>query len=89
MNKMQLNVLINDNLIEQAQQINPDYSTQELLETALRSWLDLQYQLLERNIELNKEKPVSCYDLAKHLIGSIEGPADLSTNKAYFEGFGE
>jgi hypothetical protein len=86
---MQLNVLINDNLIKEAQQIRPNYNTEELLETALRSWLDLQYQLLEKNIELNKEKPVSCYDLAKHLIGSTDAPADLSTNKAYFEGFGE
>jgi hypothetical protein len=30
----------------------------------------------------------SCLDLAKHYIGCIEGPADLSTNKAYFKNFG-
>ena len=32
---------------------------------------------------------LSAHDRAKHLIGSIEGPSDLSTNKAYMEGFGE
>ena len=32
---------------------------------------------------------LSAHDRAKHLIGSIEGPSDLSTNKAYLEGLGE
>ncbi len=31
---------------------------------------------------------ISAYDLAKDYIGCIDGPPDLSTNKAYFEGFG-
>jgi hypothetical protein len=31
---------------------------------------------------------ISCYDLAKDYIGCMEGPEDLSTNKAYFKGFG-
>jgi hypothetical protein len=28
-------------------------------------------------------------DLAGHLAGCLDGPPDLSTNKKYFEGFGE
>ncbi len=32
---------------------------------------------------------VSAYELSKHLIGSIEGPGDLSTNPKYMDGFGE
>jgi hypothetical protein len=32
---------------------------------------------------------VSCYDLAKHLAGSVHGPRDLSTNKKHMKGFGE
>ena len=28
-------------------------------------------------------------DLVGHLAGCLEGPSDLSTNKKYFEGFGE
>ncbi|HLT48239.1 MAG TPA: hypothetical protein VK002_13475 [Rubricoccaceae bacterium] len=31
----------------------------------------------------------SAYDLIKPFIGSFEGPSDLSTNKAYMEGYGE
>jgi predicted transcriptional regulator len=30
----------------------------------------------------------SFLDLAKDLAGSIEGPSDLSTNSAHFEGYG-
>lgn len=32
--------------------------------------------------------PNSCLDLAKDLIGSVEGPSDLSHNKKYFKGYG-
>ena len=51
------------------------------------------YQMKNEKPVLNqtateKTKPVSCYDLAKDYIGCIEGPEDLSTNKAYMEGFG-
>jgi predicted DNA-binding protein len=30
----------------------------------------------------------SCYDLAKDLLGSVEGPSDLSYNQKHLEGFG-
>ncbi|HPO15310.1 MAG TPA: CopG family transcriptional regulator [Candidatus Hydrogenedentes bacterium] len=33
-------------------------------------------------------QPGSCLDLADDLIGCVEGPADLSTNKEYIKGFG-
>ena len=32
--------------------------------------------------------PNSCLDLAKDLIGSVEGPSDLSHNKKYLKGYG-
>jgi Arc/MetJ-type ribon-helix-helix transcriptional regulator len=32
--------------------------------------------------------PNSCLDLAKDLIGSVEGPPDLSHNKKYLKGYG-
>lgn len=34
-------------------------------------------------------RPGSFLDLARDLAGSIEGPSDLSTNKAYLEGYGK
>jgi predicted DNA-binding ribbon-helix-helix protein len=36
------------------------------------------------------ESPVSCYDLAKDLAGSMKGlPRDLATNPKYLEGLGQ
>ncbi|CAB1062394.1 hypothetical protein D1BOALGB6SA_7171 [Olavius sp. associated proteobacterium Delta 1] len=32
--------------------------------------------------------PYSCFDLAKDLIGSVEGPSDLSYNKKHLKGYG-
>jgi len=48
------------------------------------------YQIRQEKEAVNQTevKPVSCYDLAKNYIGCIEGPEDLSSNKAYMEGFG-
>jgi hypothetical protein len=31
---------------------------------------------------------ISFLEAARDIIGSVEGPGDLSTNKAYMEGFG-
>ena len=33
--------------------------------------------------------PNSCLDLAKDLMGSVEGPSDLSYNKKYLKGYGQ
>jgi len=35
-----------------------------------------------------KVTPNSCLDLVKDLIGSVEGPSDLSHNKKYLKGYG-
>ena len=34
-------------------------------------------------------RPRSALELVADLVGSCEGPADLSTNKKYLEGFGQ
>jgi hypothetical protein len=33
--------------------------------------------------------PNSCLDLAKDLIGSVEGPPDISYNNKYLKGYGQ
>jgi predicted DNA-binding protein len=38
---------------------------------------------------LNGERPMSALELAGDLVGCCEGPADLSTNPKYMEGYGE
>lgn len=81
---MQLNVIVDDGLMQQVRQVSPQ-SEQELIEAALKVWLALHTQPSRETTE----SPRSCYDLAKHLIGAIQTPTDLSTNKAYFEGFGK
>jgi len=45
----------------------------------------LERQAMQRPNEITVEETenISCYDLAKDLLGSGEGPEDLSTNKAY------
>jgi hypothetical protein len=41
-------------------------------------------------IEIAEPKPISFAEAAKDLIGCLDGlPPDLSTNKAYMEGFGQ
>lgn len=34
-------------------------------------------------------KQLSAYDVAKHVIGRLSGPRDLSRNPRHIEGFGE
>jgi hypothetical protein len=53
-------------------------SKSKLVRTAVEAWLD--------------EKPIgtgSCLDLAKDLVGSAEGPPDLSTHPRHMKGFGK
>ena len=33
--------------------------------------------------------PNSCLDMAKDLVGSVEGPSDLSCNKRHLNGYGK
>jgi predicted DNA-binding protein len=51
---------------------------------------DLVREALEKYLEGPTESR-SAYELAKQagVIGSIEGPADLSTNRRYFKDFGK
>ena len=45
-------------------------------------------EALERLLDETSTHPDSCLALASDLIGSVEGPADLSHNKKRLEGFG-
>jgi len=45
-------------------------------------------EALERFLNEASADPDSCLALASDLIGSVEGPADLSHNKKRLEGFG-
>ena len=45
-------------------------------------------EALERLLNEASAHPDSCLALASDLIGSVEGPADLSHNKKHLEGFG-
>ena len=45
-------------------------------------------EALERLLDDATAHPDSCLALASDLIGSFEGPADLSHNKKHLEGFG-
>jgi hypothetical protein len=65
----------------------------QLPETAnINDIIVVLYKLKSEKQVLNQTatetQPVSCYDLAKDYMGCIEGPEDLSTNKAYMAGFG-
>ena len=42
----------------------------------------------ERLLEKRNDK-LSLYDRIKHLIGGVDGPADLNTNPKYLHGFGK
>jgi metal-responsive CopG/Arc/MetJ family transcriptional regulator len=55
-------------------------SKSEVVRAALEQFL---------NGERPAHRPVSALELAGDLVGSVEGPGDLSTNPKYMEGFGE
>ena len=50
--------------------------------TLIRAALD---QIVESSETVT---PNSCLDLARDLIGAVEGPPDLSHNKKYLKGYG-
>jgi len=65
----------------------------QLPETANLNEIQAVFKRLESQVmpiasETTKTEGISAYELAKDLLGTGEGPADLSTNKAYLEGFG-
>ena len=45
---------------------------------------------IESILEINEAiAPNSCLDMAKDLVGSVEGPSDLSCNKRHLKGYGK
>jgi len=45
---------------------------------------------IESILEINEAiAPNSCLDMAKDLVGSVEGPSDLSYNKKHLKGYGK
>jgi hypothetical protein len=60
----------------------------QFLHEALARKLTVGKVIKERLLEREKER-TSVYDRVKHLVGSVDGPADLSTNPKYLQGFGE
>ena len=49
---------------------------------------EITREALEAYLQAGEES-ASLYDLASDLLGSCEGPADLSTNSKYLEGYGK
>ena len=51
---------------------------------------DLIRTALELIVNANETiTPNSCLDLAKDIVGSVEGPSDLSCNKEHLKGYGQ
>ncbi len=68
----------------------PDDLLQEVEEEARRTGLTKSQvirHLLEKGFKHKRKakSPVTCADLAGDLIGSLNGPPDLSTNRRYLE----
>ena len=49
----------------------------------------LQKTTLESESLSSQDQEISALDLAGDIVGCIEVPEDLATNKDYFQGFGE
>lgn len=71
---------------------------QQILETFRSLPLEKQEELLDfaeflkakfNHLESTSTAPISAFDAAGDLIGCVEGPDDLSTNKEYMKGFGQ
>jgi hypothetical protein len=54
-------------------------SKSDLIRTALESIVTANEAII----------PNSCLDLAKDIVGSVEGPSDLSHNKKHLKGYGQ
>jgi metal-responsive CopG/Arc/MetJ family transcriptional regulator len=51
---------------------------------------DLIRTALESIVRANETiTPNSCLDLAKDIVGAVEGPSDLSYNKEHLKGYGQ
>lgn len=58
-----------------------------LIETATLHDIEEAVSLLAGTLPRPERGP-SVHDLASDLIGSVDGPSDLSSNPAYLEGYG-
>jgi len=54
-------------------------SKSDLIRTALESIVTANEAII----------PNSCLELAKDIVGSVEGPSDLSHNKKHLKGYGQ
>ena len=54
-------------------------SKSDLIRTALESIVNANEAIITN----------SCLDLAKDIVGSVEGPSDLSHNKKHLKGYGQ
>lgn len=45
-------------------------------------------EAIEVSLSRKPKARATAYDMVKHLVGSVKGPADLSTNPKHMEGFG-
>jgi len=70
----------------------------EILKTRLNSYASkkgiskseiVRSALLEYFSKENKKHKGSFIDFSEDLVGKIEGPLDISTNKRYFDGYGK
>ena len=67
----------------------PDGADFREILSALRALRPKKPRNRRRGAAAKPETKVSCFELMQPYIGIIEGPPDLSTNKAYLEGYGE
>lgn len=57
-------------------------------EAVVLSVLDRELETAANGEEAEEPKPDSFLDGIEHLVGSVEGPSDLSTNPEHMEGYG-
>ena len=67
----------------------PKYLPYDLEKIIQENWLPFQKSPVEMNIIEKQYEEMNALELAGDLVGCVEGPEDLATNKEYFQGFGE
>lgn len=65
-----------------------DFRLAQIAEKRGSSKSELIRSALERMVAEKSVRKGSCLSLASDLIGSVDGPADLSCNKKHMKGFG-
>lgn len=83
---------LQDNQLNQKIQALPPEMQQEVLDFV--EFLEMKFKKNHPDQIFSKKsdsRNLSAFDLAEKLgiIGIVEGPPDLSTNKAYFDDFGQ